>query len=53
MSDYQGIAAYAVFGVLVFTFAMIWRQYREAVKRRFRLLNYHSKSDEPKSPHLV
>jgi hypothetical protein len=41
MNDYLAIGAYAAFGVLIFALAMTWRHYREAVKKRFHLLNYH------------
>jgi hypothetical protein len=33
MSEYLEILAYAGFAVLVFAFAMIWRRYRERLKK--------------------
>lgn len=53
MSDYEAIGVYAAFALIVFSVGMIWRYHRDAIKKRFRLLNYHSKSDDPKAPHIV
>ena len=49
MNDYEAIIAYAVFALVVFVFAMIWRRYRDTVKKRVHLLNYHSKDDGSKA----
>jgi hypothetical protein len=53
MSDYGAIALYAVFALVVFSIAMIWRYHRETIRKRFHLLNYHPKGDDPKTTHLV
>jgi hypothetical protein len=52
MSDYEAIALYAAFALVVFSIGMIWRYHRDTIKKRFHLLNYHSKHDDPKAPHL-
>jgi hypothetical protein len=52
MSEYEAIAVYAGFALVVFSVAMIWRFHRETIKKRFHLLNYHSKPEDPKAPHL-
>lgn len=49
LNDYEGIVVYAGFSLLVFGFAMIWRFHRDALMKRFHLLNYHTK-DDPKNP---
>ncbi len=53
MNDYTAILAYAVFAFGIFTLAMVWRLSRKSVMKRFHLLNYHSKGDDPKAPHIV
>jgi hypothetical protein len=53
MNEYQAIAVYSGFAILVFAFAMVWRHYRSILKKRFHLLNYHSKGDDPKTPHAI
>lgn len=52
MSEYEAIALYAGFALVVFSVAMIWRFHRDTIKKRFHLLNYHPKDDDPKAPHL-
>jgi hypothetical protein len=32
---------------------MAWRHYRETIKMRFHLLNYHPRGDDPKATHPV
>ena len=49
MNDYGAILAYAIFAFVIFALAMIWRLYRERAKKRFHLLNYHSKDDDGKT----
>jgi hypothetical protein len=53
MNDYEVIGAYAVFAFFLFGLAMAWRRYRGTIKKRFHLLNYHSKGDDPKATHPV
>jgi len=53
MNDYEAIGLYAGFALIVFAIGMIWRYQREKIKKRLHLLNYHSKSDDPKTPHPV
>jgi hypothetical protein len=53
MNEYEAIAVYAVFAFVIFALAMIWRRYRETMKKRFHLLNYRSKSDDSKTAHPV
>jgi len=48
MNDYEAIGLYAGFALIVFAIGMIWRYQREKIKKRFHLLNYHSKSDDQK-----
>jgi hypothetical protein len=50
MNEYEGIAVYAGFSLIVFLVAMIWRLYRDTLMKRFHLLNYYSKDDR-KDPH--
>lgn len=50
MSDYQAIAVYAGFALVLFSLALIWRSVRGAAKKRFHLLNYHSKDDAGQRP---
>jgi hypothetical protein len=52
MSEYEAIAVYAAFALIVFAVGMIWRYHRHTIQKRFHLLNYHSKGDDPKAPHL-
>ena len=51
MSDYGAIGLYAGFALIVFAIGMIWRYQRDKIKKRFNLLNYYSKPEEPKAPH--
>jgi len=53
MNEYVAILVYAGFALIVFSIGMIWRYQRDAIRKRFHLLNYHSKSDDPKAPHIV
>jgi hypothetical protein len=50
MNEYDGIAVYAGFSLIVFALAMIWRFHRDTLMKRFRLLNYYTKDDR-KNPH--
>jgi|HubBroStandDraft_6_1064221.scaffolds.fasta_scaffold800597_2 hypothetical protein len=52
MSDYEAILVYAGFALFVFAIGMIWRYHRDKITKRFHLLNYYSKHDDPKGPHL-
>lgn len=49
MSDYTGIWVYAGFSLILFGVALVWHKYRETIKKRFHLVNYHSKSDHNKT----
>jgi hypothetical protein len=51
MNDYEAILAYAVFALVIFTLAMLWRRHRETAKKRYRLLNYHTKPDDTNTIH--
>ena len=51
MNEYGAILAYAGFALVVFAFAMMWLRYRATIQKRFRLLNYRPKDDDPKAPH--
>ena len=42
MNEYEAIAVYAIFALLVFAVAMLWQRYRITIKKRIRLVNYHS-----------
>jgi hypothetical protein len=53
MSDYEAIGVYAGFALIVFAIGMIWRYNRDAIKKRFHLLNYHPKGDDSKTTHPV
>jgi hypothetical protein len=53
MSDYEAILAYAAFALCIFAVAMLWRKYRDTVKKRLHLVDYRPKGDDPKTPHLV
>lgn len=53
MNEYETIAVYVVFALIIFAGGMVWNRIREDVKKRFHLLNYHSKSDDTKSTTLV
>ncbi len=53
MNDYETIGVYAGFALIVFAIGMIWRYHRDKITKRFHLLNYHSKSDDPKAPRVV
>jgi hypothetical protein len=53
MNEYETIGVYAAFSLIVFGMALIWRKYRDSMKKRFRLLNYHSKNDNDKSVHIA
>lgn len=50
MSDYEAIAAYAGFALVLFALVLVWRSVREVAKKRFHLLNYHSKDDAGQRP---
>jgi hypothetical protein len=52
MNDYEAIGIYALFALVVFSFGMIWRFSKDTLKKRFHLLNYHSKDSDPKVPHV-
>lgn len=52
MNDYEAIVIYAVFALVVFAAGMIWRFNKDTLRKRFHLLNYHSKDSYPKAPHL-
>ncbi len=43
LNDYEAIAVYAGFALAVFGLAIVWKQLRNTAKKRFPLLNYHSK----------
>ena len=45
MSDYEVIALYAAFALVVFSIGMVWRYHRDTIRKRWHLLNYHSKQD--------
>jgi hypothetical protein len=51
MNDYAAIVAYGAFALCLFSIAMIWRFSKNALKKRFNLLNYHAKDSDPKTPH--
>ena len=55
MNEYEAIAVYALFALLVFAIAMLWQHYRITIKKRVPLVNYHSDDsghkDEPKVHH--
>ena len=53
MSDYEAIGVYAGFALIVFAIGMIWRYNRDTIKKKFHLLNYHSKGDDSKTTHPV
>jgi hypothetical protein len=53
MNDYEAIAAYAAFALIIFAVAMLWRKYRATVKKRLHLIDYRPKGDDPKTPHPV
>ena len=45
MQDYIGIGIYAGFAFSLFVGALLWHRFREDIKKRFHLLNYHAKND--------
>jgi hypothetical protein len=53
MNEYEAIAVYAGFALIVFAIAMVWQHYRESIKKRFHLVNYRSHDDDPKIHHTV
>jgi hypothetical protein len=53
MNEYEAILVYAGFALIIFFIGMIWRYHRDKLTKRFHLLNYHSKGDDPKAPHIV
>lgn len=54
MSEYEAIGVYAGFAFLVFAIGIIWRYHREWIKRRFPLVNYHSRDhDDPKGHRVI
>lgn len=51
MNEYETLAAYVVFSLLVFAGAVVWNKVRKTAKKRFNLLNYRSKDDShPEGP---
>jgi len=52
MTDYEAIALYAGFALVVFSIGMIWRYQRDKITKRFHLLNYYSKHNDPKAPNV-
>ena len=51
MNEYETLAAYVVFALLVFAGAVVWNKVRKTAKKRFNLLNYRSKDDShPEGP---
>jgi hypothetical protein len=53
MNEYEAIALYAGFALIVFAIAVVWQHIRENIKKRFPLVNYHSDHDDPKIHHTV
>jgi len=53
MNDYEAIGVYAGFAFIVFFIAIFWRYQREKIRKRFHLLDYQSKNNDPKAPHIV
>lgn len=51
MNEYDVVLAYAAFAFVIFTVAMLWRRYRDAVQKRFNLLNYSPKDEGGPATH--
>ncbi len=51
MNDYAAILVYAGFALTLFIIAMLWHQYKDFLKKKFRIINYHSDEDEQKAHH--
>lgn len=53
MSEYEVVMAYGAFALIIFTFGIIWRLYREAFKKRFHLLNHGPKGGDGHATHAA
>ena len=45
-SEYSALLVYLGFIVLIFIGALVWHRYREHLKRKYPLINYHSNDPE-------
>ena len=45
MQEYQAVFVYAGLMLFIFLSGLAWNKYRKNVKRKFRMINYHSSSD--------
>jgi uncharacterized membrane protein YciS (DUF1049 family) len=46
MNEYLAILIYAGFALVIFVIAMFWNKYRQFLKRKLRILHYHSDTDK-------
>jgi hypothetical protein len=50
MNEYKALALYVGFLMLVYIAGLAWNKYRQNLKRRFRIVNYHDSSDSGNHP---